>query len=77
MIISKSKKLANATRFYHMPLHDDSIPRKQRGLVLQGGGALGAYESGVVTVLVSSLIMNIKEMTIKMDHYSILLLVHQ
>ena len=55
MIISKSKKLANATRFYHMPLHDDSIPRKQRGLVLQGGGALGAYESGVVTVLCKQL----------------------
>jgi hypothetical protein len=60
-----------------MPLNDSNIPKRQRALVLQGGGALGAYESGVVTVLVSSLIMNIKEMTIKMDHYSILLLVHQ
>jgi predicted acylesterase/phospholipase RssA len=30
---------------------DNDIPKKQRALVLQGGGALGAYESGVVTVL--------------------------
>jgi NTE family protein len=27
------------------------IPKKQRALVLQGGGALGAYESGALTVL--------------------------
>jgi predicted patatin/cPLA2 family phospholipase len=29
----------------------DNIPRKQRALVLQGGGALGAYEAGVFNVL--------------------------
>ena len=27
------------------------IPRKQRALVLQGGGALGAYQVGVLKVL--------------------------
>ena len=31
--------------------NNNSIPKKQRALVLQGGGALGAYESGVLTVL--------------------------
>lgn len=32
-------------------LSDDNQPRKQRALVLQGGGALGAYEAGVFRVL--------------------------
>ncbi|MDQ3835986.1 MAG: patatin-like phospholipase family protein [Thermoproteota archaeon] len=27
------------------------MPEKQRALVLQGGGALGAYESGTLTML--------------------------
>jgi NTE family protein len=33
-----------------MPL-DNNVPKLQRALVLQGGGALGAYESGAITVL--------------------------
>ena len=33
-----------------MSLNKD-IPNKQRAIVLQGGGALGAYEAGVLTVL--------------------------
>ncbi len=37
-----------------MPLNAN-IPRKQRALVLQGGGALGAYEAGVLTVLCKEL----------------------
>jgi NTE family protein len=37
-----------------MSLHNN-IPKKQRALVLQGGGALGAYESGVLTVLCKEL----------------------
>ena len=31
--------------------NDHNIPEKQRALVLQGGGALGAYEVGVLKVL--------------------------
>ena len=31
------------------------IPEKQRALVLQGGGALGAYEVGVLSVLCDKL----------------------
>jgi len=27
------------------------IPKKQRALVLGGGGALGAYEAGVIKIL--------------------------
>jgi predicted acylesterase/phospholipase RssA len=34
-----------------MPLNNNDVPQRQRALVLQGGGALGAYESGVLTVL--------------------------
>src|SRR5918994_1889884 len=29
----------------------NTIPQKQRALILQGGGALGAYEAGAITVL--------------------------
>jgi predicted acylesterase/phospholipase RssA len=36
-------------------LSDDNQPRKQRALVLQGGGALGAYEAGVFRVLCENL----------------------
>ena len=32
-------------------LVNNEIPEKQRALVLQGGGALGAYEAGVLNVL--------------------------
>jgi NTE family protein len=35
---------------------DHNIPEKQRALVLQGGGALGAYEVGVLKVLCRKLI---------------------
>ncbi|MFZ0513695.1 MAG: patatin-like phospholipase family protein [Candidatus Nitrosopolaris sp.] len=45
--MSKSKESGRITQ--HMPLNN--IPRKQRALVLQGGGALGAYEAGVLNVL--------------------------
>jgi NTE family protein len=38
-----------------MPLNNNDMPNKQRALVLQGGGALGAYESGVLTVLCKEL----------------------
>lgn len=31
------------------------IPKFQRALVLQGGGALGAYEAGVVNALIKNL----------------------
>ena len=34
---------------------DHYIPDKQRALVLQGGGALGAYEVGVLRVLCKKL----------------------
>ena len=34
---------------------DHNIPDKQRALVLQGGGALGAYEVGVLKVLCEKL----------------------
>ena len=30
---------------------DKTAPKVQRALVLQGGGALGAYEAGVLNVL--------------------------
>jgi len=29
----------------------NDVPQKQRALVLQGGGALGAYEAGAISVL--------------------------
>lgn len=38
----------------------NDLPQKQRALVLQGGGALGAYEAGVITVLCEHLIDNDK-----------------
>src|SRR5215216_615251 len=34
---------------------NNNIPKKQRALVLQGGGALGAYEAGVLKVLCKKL----------------------
>jgi NTE family protein len=37
------------------------IPKKQRALVLQGGGALGAYEAGVIVVLCKWISSQIKE----------------
>jgi NTE family protein len=44
-----------------MPLNNNDIPKKQRALVLQGGGALGAYESGVLTVLCKELAHEYRE----------------
>jgi NTE family protein len=44
-----------------MPSNNNDIPRKQRALVLQGGGALGAYESGVLTVLCKELAHEYRE----------------
>jgi NTE family protein len=46
-----------------MPLNknNNDIPNKQRALVLQGGGALGAYESGVLTVLCKELAHEYRE----------------
>jgi NTE family protein len=40
---------------------NSNIPNKQRALVLQGGGALGAYESGVLTVLCKELTYEYRE----------------
>src|SRR5919107_1780569 len=37
------------------------IPRKQRALVLQGGGALGAYQAGVLKVLSKKIIQEDEE----------------
>lgn len=48
--MSKSKESGEITPINHMPLNN-KIPSKQRALVLQGGGALGAYEAGVLNVL--------------------------
>jgi NTE family protein len=44
-----------------MPLNNNDIPNKQRALVLQGGGALGAYESGVLGVLCKELAHEYRE----------------
>ena len=38
-----------------MPLNENDIPNKQSALVLQGRGALGAYEAGALTVLCKEL----------------------
>jgi NTE family protein len=44
-----------------MPLNNNDIPNKQRALVLQGGGALGAYEAGVLSVLCKELAHEYRE----------------
>jgi NTE family protein len=41
--------------------NNSDMPNKQRALVLQGGGALGAYESGVLTVLCKELAHEYRE----------------
>jgi capsular polysaccharide biosynthesis protein len=38
-----------------------TAPKVQRALVLQGGGALGAYEAGVLNILSKNLRMEDKE----------------
>jgi NTE family protein len=40
----------------NMNYNDIAVPATQRALVLQGGGALGAYEVGVLKVLFDKLI---------------------
>jgi NTE family protein len=40
---------------------DENVPKVQRALVLQGGGALGAYEAGVLKILTRNLRMEDKE----------------
>lgn len=40
---------------------DKTAPKVQRALVLQGGGALGAYEAGVLNILSRNLRMEDKE----------------
>ena len=40
---------------------DENVPKAQRALVLQGGGALGAYEAGVLKILTRNLRMEDKE----------------
>jgi NTE family protein len=40
---------------------DETLPRAQRALVLQGGGALGAYEAGVLKMLTRNLRMEDKK----------------
>ena len=40
---------------------ENDRPKKQRALVLQGGGALGAYESGVLSVLCKELTYEYRE----------------
>jgi NTE family protein len=44
-----------------MSLNNNDIPNKQRALVLKGGGALGAYESGVLSVLCKELAHEYRE----------------
>jgi predicted acylesterase/phospholipase RssA len=44
-----------------MPLNNNDMPNKQRALILQGGGALGAYESGVLSVLCKELAHEYRE----------------
>jgi predicted acylesterase/phospholipase RssA len=36
-------------------LENEPIPKKQTAIVLQGGGALGAYEAGVVKAIFDKL----------------------
>jgi NTE family protein len=40
---------------------DENVPKVQRALVLQGGGALGAYEAGVLEMLTRNLRMEDKK----------------
>jgi predicted acylesterase/phospholipase RssA len=44
-----------------MPLNENGIPKKQSALVLQGGGALDAYEAGALTVLCKELTYEYRE----------------
>jgi predicted acylesterase/phospholipase RssA len=44
-----------------MPIEKYDIPQTQRVLILQGGGALGAYEAGVFEALSNQLLSEDKE----------------
>lgn len=46
---------------YSVNFHEVNKPRRQRALVLQGGGTLGAYEAGVIEVLCKKLSEEDKE----------------
>jgi NTE family protein len=48
-LLSKSKELQYDSSFQMLMKND--MYQKQRALVLQGGGALGAYEAGAISVL--------------------------
>ncbi len=52
---------------------DHIIPDRQRALVLQGGGALGAYEVGVTGKCCVKSFLKVVETTRKMGRYLILL----
>ena len=66
MIASKSKTIL---KYLDEPVIDEVLdmsvkkttPKVQRALVLQGGGALGAYEAGVLNILSKNLRMEDKE----------------
>jgi predicted acylesterase/phospholipase RssA len=49
-----------------------SVPKVQRALVLQGGGALGAYQAGVFKSLYEKM-KRIKTMTVMITNYLTLL----
>lgn len=49
--------------------NDNSVPKKQRALVLGGGGALGAYEVGAINTLCNKLIERDKKIR---DHDELL-----
>jgi NTE family protein len=46
---------------YSVHSNESSKPQRQRALVLQGGGTLGAYEAGVLEVLCKKLSEEDKE----------------
>jgi len=70
-------KSHSKTTISYMPLKND-VPQKQRALVIQGGGALGAYEAGALSILCNYLSHEDETNNEKkIDHYLISLLVHQ
>ena len=50
-------------------LNDNNVPKKQRALLLGGGGALGAYEVGAINTLCNKLIERDKKIR---DHDELL-----
>lgn len=61
---------------YSSQSSDNTKPDKQRALVLQGGGAPGAYEVGVLKTLYKKLTQEDKKMDKKIGCYLILLQAH-